>query len=287
MFFNGIIFCLLFFCTCKPQTVNIKNDSRTVDEYLVTYKNGIPTDTVLKSKSFYDLDGNLFKEVKYYRNQILQTNIYVSQDTSNSKKYLSKTDSIVYLVKGRGSQQKFYNGKLIDEIFYDVNNNIIKEINYDINSTHRVAVTEKFVYSYDNNRKKTSETFLWNNDTVYKIKYTYNKDSLLIEKYYLRNKCCEGNQPIPVDKTLYEYDGNKNLIKEIEIIDRSIRREYKGQFNEYYNQAIITTYSYDEQNRLTDKKIYAPNFSQDPNTKIDELYIKPSFLSEEYVYKYN
>jgi hypothetical protein len=286
MFLNGIIFCLLFFYTCK-QPANFKNDSRTVDEYLITYKNGIPNDTVLKSKSFYDSNENLLKEINYYGKQVLQTIIYISKDTFDSKRYLSKTDSIVYLVKGRSEQQKFYNGKLIDEIYYDKNNNIVKEINYDISSNHRLPVTEEFIYLYDKNRRKTSEALLWNKDTIYEVKYTYTEDSLLSEKDYLKNKCCEGNQPIPADKILYEYDRNRNLIKEIEIVDRNIKRAYKDQFNGYYNKAIITIYSYDNQNRLINKKIYAPNFSENPSTKINELYTTPSSLSEEYIYKYN
>lgn len=286
MLLNTTFFCLLFLCTCKPQSANLQNDSKIAEEYLITYKNGMPEDTVLKSKKVYDPNGSLLKEINYYKKQILKTIIYLNNDSLDLKSYLSKSDSIFYSVKGRGKETKFYNGKLVDEVYYDKNNNIVKETNYNINSDSQVPVEEEFFYLYDGGKKKISETFLWNKDTIHKIKYTYNKDSLLVEKYYLLNKCCEGNQPIPADKILYEYSPNKNLIKEVEVIDRNIRRKYKDQFKGYYNKVSITIYSYDNQNRLIDKKIYIPNFSENPNTKIDELYTVPSSMSEEYIYKY-
>ncbi len=147
-------------------------------------------------------------------------------------------------------------------------------------------MTTKFIYLYNKNKKKTSEIFLWNKDTIYQIKYTYTKGSLLSQKYYLRNKCCEANQPIPVDKVLYEYDGNRNLVNEIEVTDRNIKRKYKDRFNGYYNQIKLTTYAYDDKNRIVNKKIYAPYLSEDIHAKIDELYSQPSVLSEEYFYRY-
>lgn len=287
MLLNSILFCLLFLCTCKPQSIKIDNDFRTVDEYIITFKNSIPEDTVLKRRSFYNSNGNLIKEISYYRGQILQTIIYLNKDTVNLKDYLSKSDSIIYSTKSRGKETQLYNGRWIDEIFYDENNNIIKQISYNSNSDRRVPVTEEFIYLYDRSRKRSSEIFLWNKDTLYEIRYTYTKDFLLLEKYYLRNKCCERNQPIPADKIIYEYDHNRNMIKEIEVVNRNIKRDYKDRFNGYYNKASITTYSYDNQSRLIDKKIYTPNFSEDSNAKINELYTIPSSLSEEYIYKYN
>src|SRR5215831_3150937 len=131
---NIMIFFLLLLGTCKPKSINVKIDFSTIDEYLVNYKNGIPNDTLLNRQSFFDLDGNLTKQIDYYRKQVLQTIICVNEDTIDLQKYLSKKDSIIYLVKGKTREKRFYNGKLIDEKFYDVYNNIVKEINYNINA---------------------------------------------------------------------------------------------------------------------------------------------------------
>ena len=195
---------------------------------------------------------------------------------------MTKRDSVFYLVRDGREDKRFYNGNLVSSTTYDEHNNILKEINYLVSG---IVVTEEFLHQYDKYGKIQDETFVYNTDTVYRMKYTY-RDSLLVEKYYAQNKCCERNQPIPPDKILYEYDNKKNLIKEMEVTDRSIRRIYKHESSVYYNNVVITTYSYDNQNRLSGKKIYVPNFSDDRNTPIEKLYVTPSFLSGEYIYKY-
>ncbi len=93
MFLDSIFFGLLFLSVNKPQSVISARDSLTVEEYMITFKNGTSEDTALNKKSFYDSHDNLLKEISFYKNKTLHTSIYLDKNTADLKKYLSKTDS--------------------------------------------------------------------------------------------------------------------------------------------------------------------------------------------------
>jgi hypothetical protein len=271
---------------CKAEVINVAKE-KVVEEYILMYGNGILKSKELRNQFFYSSDGQLIKEIAFFRNKIQRTVIYLKDDGFNEKDYLPKRDSITYCVRKKGKDLMFYNGKLIDERYYDVNKNLIKEISYNINTENPIPVVEEFIYTYDTDNNKKEELFLWNKDTINEAKYSYGKDLVMTEKYYIRNKCCEGNQPIPVDKILYEYDNNKNLIRQIEITDKRIKREYKGKNNGYFNEVRITAFSYNAQKKVISKKIYIPTLSEDLNIDAVSLHVKPSDLSEESIYIYH
>jgi hypothetical protein len=278
-----VLFSVLFFCKNQALLFENRNVPKTVEEYVVKYKNGIPNDTSLKSKSIFDAKGILLEMVTFFEGKVDQKYVYMNGDSIYPDKYISKSDHVIYVLRDKKNERQYYNGRLVNDAYYDRNSNIIKVLNYALKPVTPIGTTELFLYQYSNNRIKY-ETDVWNKDTLRQIEYKYNKDSLLVEKYYLRNSCCDGNQPIPDDKIVYRYDNNKNLIKEIRIIDRNIARPYKKKPSDYFFTAIITSFIYGKQNRIVGKKIYVPLFNEKQNLNIDN--ITSRILSEEYIYKY-
>jgi hypothetical protein len=254
------------------------------EEYRVSYKNGVAQDTILISKSKYNSKGNLESKITFFRGKVEQEFVYLHGDSFDLKKYTKKHDNLIYEVRNNATERRYYNGELINESFFDKNNNVVKIFNYNYNSGKRIKVTEIFNYEYSKN-KIILETSIWNNDTLYQIEYRYNKDSLIREKYYIKNRCCEGNQPIPEDRIVYGYDSFRNMTKEVRIIDKNIKRGYKVENKINYSEAVLVVFSYDNKNRLTSKKIYSPVINRNQNIEVKNL--GTNSLSEEYFFKYS
>ncbi|MCS3802247.1 hypothetical protein [Niastella sp. OAS944] len=273
---------LILVSACTAPSSGQKKKDEVVKKYLISFKKGKSIDTSLQAEYYYS-NGKLHKAVDYFRNRVLKTSVYV-EDSAGTGKIFLKSDSVFYVVRSELKESEYFNTRLIGERFFDGKGNIIKQINYD-GSTGTVAVMSEYVYSYNSMGKKDTEVYLWNKDTVSAVRFIY-KDSLLVGKYFLKNKCCERGQPIPADKIMYEYDKNGNLSKEMLIVDRTIKRAYKNENNGYYNEVSITTYLYDNLNRLVETKVYTPGFSDDPKSIVSEFFDSPSTLQETYLYKY-
>jgi len=271
------------FSNCQNK---ISQKSESIMEYVVNFKNGLPVDTVLRSIQIYDSTEKLIEEKNYYNGVYVGAIAYIYMDTSDLKKVSQNRDSITFASKNDTSERHFYKGKLIKEIIYNKNKDKIREITYGINPTDDRFLAKKYEYVYDENNKIKQETLFVDTERTYSAQYYYDAEKNLVEKKYLFIKCCEPHEPIPPDRTVYKKSETANSLFQYNIIDRTVKRNYKDKYNAYFNQVEIRAFNYDKKKKIIDSILYVINFSKNRTISIDSM-LTPHAIRELRYYIYS
>lgn len=237
-----LILLLVVFQSCVEQTKH-QNTSRT--RYLLTqiYDNSDsihtaePTDIYkFKVEHLDDTLGNIL----YYNGK--SNNFHTKVDTFEIKDG-KKHKAIYSYIGGK-------HGKIdIKEIFNDKGDLIETYSSLSESEVYH----GKASYQYNSKNQLIKKTYYQYGELLYIYTYKYN-ENLLVEEFLEFGRCCDRQQPVPVDKTIYFYNKSNQKIRECDLIDPKVKRNYKKSINaENYATIGCTVYTYDSLGRIKTK----------------------------------
>lgn len=169
--------------------------------------------------------------------------------------YQQKKESIEFWDNAKLKVKKDLNGQITDS--FDQKGNLIVKCfdNHEMLNFYKGDTLDKTIFKFKNSGKINTE---------YKtIKFKRLNNSIIKKEIF--EDCCQYNQPCPNDYIMEYYNYNNQLIKEYQIIDSEIFKDYKNKFNDFdqINQIVLYEYIYNLDFLKTVNKYEWTSYSED------------------------
>lgn len=275
--YNATFWSVIFLFNCGHPIGN----SFVKKDYLVLYSFGQPKDTTLIGESIYK-NGKLV-ESYYYSNNFIKDRKIILKGTEY--KAANKDDSILYEVHYSDSLIITYKGiNILNKVVNNKKGDLVFNISFN-NKFKSFDTTCKILYVYNRTGDKVKQTEYCPVDNLFSVDTFIYANNKLLKALNLYTNVDDSWRSFPYDYTIYEYQSNGLLQKEINVIDSTVGRPYKIKYRDFSNSIDVIGYKYDSLSRMTEKIIYCSVLHY--NLEIGSLIeFVPSCISEKYIYTY-